>query len=88
MSRCLKTYDTITIVGMDKAIADVVSLVTILQHRGIGEHEGEFFDHVYCWRCSCPLTKELHAYLEVETFTVEQDVRRYTSCIQVKVSRA
>ncbi|KAI9493227.1 hypothetical protein BDB00DRAFT_380251 [Zychaea mexicana] len=61
MTRCLRAFETITVVGMDYAIADVVSLVTILQRRKIGEHE------------------------EVETFTLDQGNKRYTSGIQVKL---
>ncbi|KAI7851081.1 hypothetical protein BDC45DRAFT_232545 [Circinella umbellata] len=61
ISRCLRAFETITVVGMDYAIADVISLVTILQRRNIGEHE------------------------EVETFSLDQGNKRYTSGIQVKV---
>ncbi|KAI9274595.1 hypothetical protein BDA99DRAFT_556007 [Phascolomyces articulosus] len=61
INRCLRAFETITIVGMDYAIADVVSLVTILQRRKIGEHE------------------------EVETFSLDQGNKRYTSGIQVKL---
>ncbi|KAI8144626.1 hypothetical protein BJV82DRAFT_667827 [Fennellomyces sp. T-0311] len=61
IGRCLGAFETVTVVGMDYAIADVVSLVTILQDRGIGEHE------------------------EVETFTLDQGNKRYTSGIQVKL---
>lgn len=39
IGQSLKAFDTVTIVGMDNAIADVVSLVNIMQQRGIGEHE-------------------------------------------------
>jgi hypothetical protein len=30
------------VVGMDKAIADVISMVTILHERKIGQHQGKF----------------------------------------------
>ncbi|ORY96448.1 hypothetical protein BCR43DRAFT_276681 [Syncephalastrum racemosum] len=39
IGRCLKTFDSVTLVGMDGAIVDVVSIVNILQERYIGEHE-------------------------------------------------
>lgn len=42
INRSLKLYDIITVVGMDTAIVDVVSIVTILQDRKIGVHEGKF----------------------------------------------
>ncbi|KAF7728456.1 hypothetical protein EC973_006136 [Apophysomyces ossiformis] len=40
IEQSLKAFGTVTVVGMGRAIVDVVSLTTILQHRGIGEHEG------------------------------------------------
>ncbi|ORE01972.1 hypothetical protein BCV72DRAFT_309542 [Rhizopus microsporus var. microsporus] len=39
INRSLKLYDIITVVGMDTAIVDVVSIVTILQDRKLGVHE-------------------------------------------------
>lgn len=35
-------YDTVTLIGMDNAIIDIVSLVTILHDRKIGVHDGKF----------------------------------------------
>lgn len=32
----------ITVVGMENAIADVVSIITIVQDREIGVHEGRY----------------------------------------------
>jgi hypothetical protein len=34
-------YDTVTLIGMDNAIIDIVSLVTILHDRKIGVHDGK-----------------------------------------------
>ncbi|KAI7880124.1 hypothetical protein K492DRAFT_130549, partial [Lichtheimia hyalospora FSU 10163] len=70
----------VTVVGMDNAIADVVSLVSIMQQRGIGEHEGK-------------LSKDKEkgtnlngvCFIEVETFTLQPTPKRYTSGIQVKL---
>lgn len=39
IDRSLKIFDTVTVVGMDKAIVDVVSMVTILHDRKIGAHD-------------------------------------------------
>ncbi|KAG1497911.1 hypothetical protein G6F54_005445 [Rhizopus delemar] len=39
IDRSLKLYDMVTVVGMENAIADVVSLVSILQERKMGVHE-------------------------------------------------
>lgn len=33
-------YPIITVVGMDPAMADVVSLVTLVQSKGIGSYHG------------------------------------------------
>lgn len=41
IDRSLKLYDMVTVVGMENAIADVVSLVSILQERKMGVHEGK-----------------------------------------------
>jgi hypothetical protein len=41
IDRSLKLYDMVTVVGMENAIADVVSLVCILQDRKMGVHEGK-----------------------------------------------
>ncbi|GAN10239.1 hypothetical protein MAM1_0333d09777 [Mucor ambiguus] len=40
IDRSLRLFDTVTLVGMDNAVVDVVSLVTILQSRRIGVHDG------------------------------------------------
>ncbi|KAG1448268.1 hypothetical protein G6F56_008991 [Rhizopus delemar] len=39
INRSLEMYDMITVVGMENAIADVVSIITIVQDREIGVHE-------------------------------------------------
>ncbi|KAG0172924.1 hypothetical protein DFQ28_009929 [Apophysomyces sp. BC1034] len=39
IEQSLNAFGTVTVVGMGRAVVDVVSLTTILQHRGIGEHE-------------------------------------------------
>ncbi|KAI8883468.1 hypothetical protein K501DRAFT_333362 [Backusella circina FSU 941] len=39
IDRSLQIYGIVTVVGMDKAIVDVISMVTILQERKIGEHQ-------------------------------------------------
>ncbi|KAI8337596.1 hypothetical protein BC941DRAFT_425718, partial [Chlamydoabsidia padenii] len=36
IERCLQAYPVITVVGTDPAIADVISLVTMVQSKGIG----------------------------------------------------
>lgn len=41
IDRSLKLYDMVIVVGMENAIADVVSLVCILQDRKMGVHEGK-----------------------------------------------
>ncbi|KAG1055236.1 hypothetical protein G6F43_002798 [Rhizopus delemar] len=41
IDRSLKLYDMVTVVGMENAIADVVSLVSILQERKMGVHEDD-----------------------------------------------
>lgn len=40
IDRSLRLFDTVTLVGMDNAVVDIVSLVTILQDRRIGVHDG------------------------------------------------
>ncbi|SAM07231.1 hypothetical protein [Absidia glauca] len=40
IERCLHMYPVITVVGMDPAMADVVSLVTLVQSKGIGSYHG------------------------------------------------
>ncbi|KAL0087622.1 hypothetical protein J3Q64DRAFT_1637843 [Phycomyces blakesleeanus] len=46
----------ITIVGMESAVVDVVSMVAILQQRSIGEHEGKKTTrkkrYIYIYPCS------------------------------------
>jgi hypothetical protein len=42
IDRSLHIYGIVTVVGMDKAIADVISMVTILHERKIGQHQGKF----------------------------------------------
>ncbi|KAI8372441.1 hypothetical protein BD560DRAFT_394935 [Blakeslea trispora] len=39
IDRSLHVFDTVTVVGMDNAIVDIVSIVTILQEREIGIHD-------------------------------------------------
>ncbi|KAL0137885.1 hypothetical protein V8B55DRAFT_1532954 [Mucor lusitanicus] len=39
IDRSLRLFDTVTLVGMDNAVVDIVSLVTILQDRRIGVHD-------------------------------------------------
>lgn len=34
-------HDTVTLIGMDNAIIDIVSLVTILHERKLGVHDGK-----------------------------------------------
>ncbi|CAO3597998.1 unnamed protein product [Absidia cylindrospora] len=44
IERCLQAHAVVTLVGMDPAISDVLSLVTIMQEKGIGScHELETF---------------------------------------------
>lgn len=40
IDRSLKLFDTVTLVGMDNAVVDIISLVTILQDRKLGVHDG------------------------------------------------
>ncbi|KAK4512584.1 centromere/microtubule-binding protein cbf5 [Mucor velutinosus] len=40
IDRSLRLFDTVTLVGMGNAVVDIVSLVTILQDRRIGVHDG------------------------------------------------
>lgn len=42
IDRSLRLFDTVTLVGMDNAVVDIVSLVTILQDRRIGVHDGNW----------------------------------------------
>ncbi|KAI9486849.1 MAG: hypothetical protein EXX96DRAFT_56923 [Benjaminiella poitrasii] len=39
IDKSLKAFDTITLVGMDNAVVDVISLINILQDRKIGAHD-------------------------------------------------
>ncbi|KAL9537956.1 hypothetical protein MBANPS3_011316 [Mucor bainieri] len=39
IERSLRLFDAVTVVGMDNAVVDIVSLVTILQDRRIGVHD-------------------------------------------------
>ncbi|KAI8091318.1 uncharacterized protein B0P05DRAFT_526975 [Gilbertella persicaria] len=39
IDRSLRVFDTVTVVGMDNAVVDIVSIVTILQDRNIGIHD-------------------------------------------------
>ncbi|CEP11382.1 hypothetical protein [Parasitella parasitica] len=39
IDRSLKLFDTVTLVGMDNAVVDIVSMVTILQDRKLGVHD-------------------------------------------------
>jgi hypothetical protein len=48
IDRSLHIYGIVTVVGMDKAIADVISMVTILHERKIGQHQGKL-TKVYDW---------------------------------------
>ncbi|KAI8099734.1 uncharacterized protein BX664DRAFT_355128 [Halteromyces radiatus] len=44
VERCLQTYPVVTMVGMDPVLADLISLVIIIQQKGIGfYHELETF---------------------------------------------
>ncbi|KAI9308474.1 hypothetical protein BJ944DRAFT_260192 [Cunninghamella echinulata] len=38
IERSLQTYETITLVGSDPALADLISLISIIQLKGIGSH--------------------------------------------------
>ncbi|CAO3613210.1 unnamed protein product [Cunninghamella echinulata] len=38
IERSLQTYETITLVGSDPALADLISLISIVQLKGIGTH--------------------------------------------------
>ncbi|KAI8981578.1 hypothetical protein BDB01DRAFT_851353 [Pilobolus umbonatus] len=39
INKSLRVYDTVTLVGMNNAIVDVISIVTILQNRKIGIYD-------------------------------------------------
>jgi hypothetical protein len=43
IDRSLRLFDTVTLVGMDNAVVDVISLVTILHDRKLGVHDGNKF---------------------------------------------
>ncbi|KAI8640758.1 hypothetical protein BD408DRAFT_347378, partial [Parasitella parasitica] len=46
----------VTLVGMDNAVVDIVSLVTILQDRKLGVHDGNF-DRIE--KTKCPIKASL-----------------------------
>ncbi|OAD69628.1 hypothetical protein PHYBLDRAFT_172264 [Phycomyces blakesleeanus NRRL 1555(-)] len=61
IERSLKTFNMITIVGMESAVVDVVSMVAILQQRSIGEHEEvETFSIRDGKRWTCGIQVRLH----------------------------
>ncbi|KAI9021767.1 hypothetical protein CLU79DRAFT_191422 [Phycomyces nitens] len=82
IERSLKAFGTVTLVGMESAIVDVVSMVTILQNRSIGEHEGN----------TQPIVPLFYTYIlylspclsEVETFPMRYG-KRWTCGIQVRL---
>ncbi|KAL0078844.1 hypothetical protein F4703DRAFT_1741687 [Phycomyces blakesleeanus] len=75
----------ITIVGMESAVVDVVSMVAILQQRSIGEHEGKKTTrkkrYIYIY---LPVLIFIPYLSEVETFSI-RDGKRWTCGIQVRL---
>lgn len=67
---------------MDKAIVDVVSMVTILHDRKIGAHDGEFSDHLFIYLFVAYI-KTIR--IDIETFSMNPGNGKMTSCIQVKL---